>query len=455
MPGFFFALLGCATTALLARQLFDKETAVYATLAALTFVLPVALGQSPTHDVALVPWINLLVYCFWMQLQSDRDRGRWAWTAIASVFIALALLTKGLIGIAIVGSGIVLYVVVTNSIRWSLLARCCSALFGGCLLASPWFLSMEAASRGYLFYYFVERHFLGFVTEGQEHGQMPWHYYLAPVLGGAMPWLLYAIATAAQALRERTGKTRNHGVLLLVCWFVAGFLFLSLAGSKLLTYSLPLFPPVAILAGVCFRAFFRNELAPKVRAFVIGSFRLSSIFGIVAPAIALMILQLKWNCSSPAAAYVVAIAGSIIMAFALYLFERGQKRLALGVGTLWFPVIFSCLITWPTQVLADQYSQRALAHEVAAVSRAGMLLIAGERIGSVIFYLPPADRQWYRDNRAHEIAPNDIQRLSSEHHDAFIAVSSKKLHDLQNEGDVVTTTLRAGKFFVVASPPRL
>src|SRR4051794_17972124 len=67
LPGVLFALLGCVTTAILAWRMFDGESVLYVTLASLTLVLPAVLTQSPAHDVALVPFINLLVLAFWEQ----------------------------------------------------------------------------------------------------------------------------------------------------------------------------------------------------------------------------------------------------------------------------------------------------------------------------------------------------------------------------------------------------
>src|SRR6185436_19789169 len=45
LPGVLFALLGCVTTAMLAWRMFDAESVMYATLAALTLALPAILTQ--------------------------------------------------------------------------------------------------------------------------------------------------------------------------------------------------------------------------------------------------------------------------------------------------------------------------------------------------------------------------------------------------------------------------
>jgi len=84
----------------------------------------------------------------------------------------------------------------------------------GGILASPWFLAMEAASPGYLHYYFIQRHFMGYVSEGQMHGMVPWHFYLAPVLGGAMPWLFYATAGVLQTWHDDWRARQSRATML-------------------------------------------------------------------------------------------------------------------------------------------------------------------------------------------------------------------------------------------------
>jgi 4-amino-4-deoxy-L-arabinose transferase-like glycosyltransferase len=67
---------------------------------------------------------------------------------------------------------------------------------------------------------------LGFVTEGQQHGDSVWYYYVGPVLGGAMPWLMFALASVLQHQRDDR-HLRNPATILLACWFAGGFLFSS------------------------------------------------------------------------------------------------------------------------------------------------------------------------------------------------------------------------------------
>jgi 4-amino-4-deoxy-L-arabinose transferase-like glycosyltransferase len=459
LPGFAFALLGCWTTALLARRLFDAEAAVYAALASLTLVLPVVLTQSPAHDIALVPWINLLVLCFWEQEQAASTASRWKWVAGATTCVALALLTKGLIGVAVISVGIGLYAIVTRSLSWGLVARGTLALVAGGILASPWFLTMEAASPGYLYYYFVQRHFLGYISEGQHHGLMPWHFYFAPVFGGAMPWLAYATASVLQVIpdgqvgRDDGRSRQSRAIVLLACWFVGGLLFLTVANSKLLTYTLPLFPPLAVLAGLGFRRLFHDDLAPAIRLMFVTTFRLCCVFGVFATVGVLLTIDHVWHEPSPAAAYAVAVLASAFLAAAFVLFERKQLRAALAVGMLWFPIGFVALATWPMQRLASLHSQRSLQR---AITRGDTLpqnvVLIGERIGSFMFYLSPKERAWFREGRMRSAWCDELETLIPPKPGTVIVVADKELR----QSKVVDRFLRlkplaVGEFHLVES----
>ncbi len=414
LPGILFALVGCLTTAALARRLYDQEVGWYAVVAALTLVLPVMLAQSPAHDIALVPAINLLAICYWGAEHATSGPVRWRWLIGGALCAALALLTKGLIGIAVFSVGIALYVLATRSYSWRQVGNCLFVMVVGAILASPWFLAMEHASPGYLKYYFFDRHLLGYVTEGQFHGQAPWYYYVAPVFGGSMPWLLYALAAVGQLWYDGRQARERRATLFLVCWFVGGFLFLTSANSKLLTYALPLFPPVAVLAGVAFSRLLRGTLAPAVRAGMTTSFRLSCVFGVFGTVITLQVFNYSLTAPSPAFAYVVAVVAAVVIGAALLLFERGRRQTAFAVGILWFPLSFFSLIHGPFQLFAEKYSQQTLAEQIAARAELpDQLIMIGEHVGSLMFYLTPDQREWFRQGRIHNAFRTELDNFGS------------------------------------------
>jgi 4-amino-4-deoxy-L-arabinose transferase len=93
------------------------------------------------------------------------------------VCAGLSILTKGLAGIAMVGVGFALYLLVTRTLTRRLVLLGILAVVVAALVALPWYLAMDAREPGYLRYYFLNRHLLGFTTETQRHGGQAWWYY--------------------------------------------------------------------------------------------------------------------------------------------------------------------------------------------------------------------------------------------------------------------------------------
>lgn len=427
VPGAIFAILGSITTVILARRLFDIETSLYAAFGSLTLALPGILAQSPAHDIALVPWTNLMVLAYWEQEHAAGNRKKWGWVAAMSLCIAMALLTKGLIGIAVIATGLGLYSIVSRTLSMSLVVRCSIALFCGGIIASPWFLWMEHASPGYLFYYFIDRHVLGYVTEGQEHGLAPIYYYVGPVIGGAMPWIVFAVASVWQ-LRYDVLKLYKQPTLLLACWFVGGFAFLSAANSKLVTYSLPIFPPIAILAGLGFRRMFHGELASPVRKLFVANFRITAFFGVISPIVALLFLRRFLHAYSPLPAFGLAVIAMAVMAIEWWQFERRGGRSVPAIGMLWFPIVFVGLMTWPVQPLAEQNSQRALAQYLnGSADLPEHIVLFGQRVGSVLFYLTPEKRALCDENRMREVLITEMPRFLPPPPGTLVAVTNKEV----------------------------
>ena len=251
LPGMLFALLGIVTTGWLARALFADARRVspgdpphaeargmaIGWLAAgcyATMLLPFVLAQAPVHDIALVPFTNLALGLLW---RATRDPGFGIRDSLlAGVALGLSILTKGLEGIAIVGVGFAVYLLATRTLTRRLVFLGILVVVAAALVALPWYLAMDAREPGYLRYYFLNRHLLGFTTETQRHGGQPWWYYLPVLIAGGLPWIVYV---RRRALSDAPGK-------LLWIWPAASLVLLSLSNSKAVTYILPVMPAVAI-----------------------------------------------------------------------------------------------------------------------------------------------------------------------------------------------------------------
>jgi 4-amino-4-deoxy-L-arabinose transferase len=242
LPGMLFALLGIATTGWLARVLLagtgHRSGPSIGWVAAgcyATMVLPFVLAQAPVHDIALVPLTNVAIGLLWR----SRDRGTGIWhPVLAGCALGMSILTKGLEGIAIVGVGYAIYLLVTRTLTRRLVLLGILVVAVAAFVALPWYLAMDAREPGYLRYYFLNRHLLGFTTGTQRHGGQPWWYYLPVLVAGGLPWIVYV---------RRRLVADAPGTFLWV-WPAASVVLLSLSNSKAVTYALPIMPVIAIAA---------------------------------------------------------------------------------------------------------------------------------------------------------------------------------------------------------------
>ncbi len=245
LPGMLFAVLGILTTGWLASVLFGDvgrtlsgppigwiAAGCYATM-----VLPFLLAQVPVHDIALIPFTTLALGFLW---RAGRDSGLGIRDSLlAGLLLGLSILTKGLEGIAIVGAGYASYLLLTRALTWRLVMRGALVVAIAMLVALPWYFAMNARAPGYLHYYFVDRHLLGFATQTQEHSGQPWWFYLPLVAGGGLPWIVFV----------RGGRVLlDPAKTVLWAWLGATLVLLTLSQSKAVTYLLPAMPAIAILA---------------------------------------------------------------------------------------------------------------------------------------------------------------------------------------------------------------
>ena len=111
------------------------------------------------------------------------------------IILGIAILAKGLMGVALVGVAYGSYLLVTRQLTLAACYRGAVSLCVAAAIASIWYLAAERRQPGYLHYYFIERHLLGFATATQTHGDAPWWLYLPTLLGGGLPWIGYLPVT--------------------------------------------------------------------------------------------------------------------------------------------------------------------------------------------------------------------------------------------------------------------
>jgi 4-amino-4-deoxy-L-arabinose transferase-like glycosyltransferase len=246
-------LTGLAGVALIfytGRRIRSSKAGIYAALMLSSSVLYFGGAHINTLDMGLTLFLEITVFA----LVLAREPGATAfevrgWIHVAWLAAGLAILSKGLVGIVLPAAAFIIYSLAYRDVStWRKLQP-----FTGVplmlLVALPWFVAVMHANPDFANFFFVHEHFTRFLTSA-HHRHEPWWFFAPVLLIGALPWTVPMIESLTQALHTRIRDGSFHPYGFLAVWIIVVFAFFSVSNSKLVSYILPLFPPLALLAGI-------------------------------------------------------------------------------------------------------------------------------------------------------------------------------------------------------------
>lgn len=254
LPVFCFALGTLLLTFSLAGRRAGPVGALAAALALATMWLFLEVNHGAMVDNGLVFFMTLAMLAF--ERMSAGARRHAAWAGLFYTALSLTFLTKGGIGVALVGIAVITFTVWTR-LRPTLRAwHPILGLLIMMVLIGGWLLALWQRGGAYYFEIFFIRHhlirFLGLTPYNPDgYPAAPWYYYLSYLVTGPAPWTLLippGIWLAVRQAREDPAEARRYWRLM-TCWVGSMFLLLSIARSKDNQYLLPIFPPLAIFIG--------------------------------------------------------------------------------------------------------------------------------------------------------------------------------------------------------------
>jgi len=328
--GALFSILGVLLTYAAARSIYDRATGIWAAIVLSTTLMYYILSQIILLDMAVAVTISGALFSFILAMREPRGRKRFGLFMAFYVFMALATLSKGLIGFAIPGAVIFLWVLLLN--RWRPLWPFYPILGTILLLAiaAPWHIYAARANPDFLHFYFIHEHWERFTTQIHRRYE-PWWFFLPIFFGGLFPWVFFI----GQAMREslaggwKARKQHSEAWFFLI-WTVFIVAFFSKSQSKLVPYILPVFPAVASLIGRYISGLWHNPEGENFRAAAWGFISIAVLL-----AIAAAVAPTPQN-QPEIAAYLpflrVTVGGVMLLgAVATFLgLRRSQPRLVLG-----------------------------------------------------------------------------------------------------------------------------
>ena len=243
-------------------------------------------GQYINHDMLVATWIGVAIWCFAFAFMAGEKPNaalaRWGFAACA-----LGMLSKGLIGIALPGLVIFVWLIWTRQFKKILFLPWLSGLALFALIALPWFVLAQQKYPELFNYMFIGQQ-LNRYTAATYNNPQPWWFYLLSVALLLFPWVFFALnlvrlqvrsaalsSLAAKAKRNESAQPLTVANPLIakewwsLCWIwaIAITVFFSIPNSKLVGYILPVMPALALLSALGWeRAMAHRASAGKVFA---------------------------------------------------------------------------------------------------------------------------------------------------------------------------------------------
>jgi 4-amino-4-deoxy-L-arabinose transferase-like glycosyltransferase len=247
--GALFAVLGVLLTYAAGRKLYGRAAGLWAAVVLATTLMYFILSQIILLDMAVAVTISGALFAYLLAQREPRGRRRFVLFMIFYGFMALATLSKGLIGIALPGAVIFLWLLLLN--RWRSLWPF-YPLAGTLLLlaiAAPWHILAARANSDFLQFYFVHEHWERFTTTVHGRAEPAW-FFLPILVAGLFPWVFFTVRALRETLAGGWRRRGEHAeAWFLLIWIVFIVAFFSKSQSKLVPYILPVFPACAVMFG--------------------------------------------------------------------------------------------------------------------------------------------------------------------------------------------------------------
>jgi 4-amino-4-deoxy-L-arabinose transferase-like glycosyltransferase len=332
-----FAILGVICLYILGLAGFgDRKKAFYSALILGSGALYLGLGRLVFTDLIFSALILFSLTSFYWGYSEDKKN-----TGIMFFFIfgALAVLTKGPLGILIPGLTVLLFLAWRKKLKFML----CPAVFWGfvifTVIAVPWYaLMLKNYGGGFIKEFWVNDHIRRIFQAEHPHNDR-WYFYPFSMLGCMYPWTFY-VAAGLWSVFAGLKKKISDFPLFLACWIGVVFAVFEPAHSKLVSYIFPLFPALALAAG---DFFVDKVLNRKTRS--------GRVLGLVT-ALTLLVIPIAVRVAAAKYPYYFFSSGSVrILAFVAWaialsslffvFFKKPKTAFFIQAGLL--PVLLICI----------------------------------------------------------------------------------------------------------------
>jgi len=423
--------LGCVlVTYLLGRRLYGPGAAFLGAVVLATAAEFFVLSRTVMHDMSLAFFVTLGLALWFVGYSKNATERRWFLLSYAA--FGGAMLAKGPIGVLLPGAVVFLFLLVRRELHFLRRMSLGWGVLIGLLVAAPWYLAVSLRNPDYARYFFVELNFGSFLSRDPHHPE-PFYYYLPVLLVGLVPWSFFLPAALVRVWQRRR-EDAHGGTAFLLLWAGFYFAFFSAAESKLPTYILPLFPPLALLVGRLWHEF-ATAPTPTLRKAVLWSF---------APFLLLPGAAVLWVRSHPlplpelaaqyglsvekAASPLVVLVIGLAVAFSLVLLRR--TRAGFGGVALSFAACVALFFAFIVPVMNLHQSSREMTLELEKLLPAGEPMPHYSSIRDSALFYTDRPLQLIRNHK-------ELSDLLSQERQVYCVISASRYREMKLQAPIV------------------
>lgn len=238
-------LLGIALVVHTGRKVFSQRVGIISGLVLGSSLMWAAASHYNSLDLSVAAMMAMTLCGLLLSQRAEASKAEQRnGMLICWIGMALAVMTKGLIGIVLPGG--VLFVYTFASRDWRIWTRL--HMGKGLLLffaiVSPWFILIAIKNPEHPHFFFVHEHLQRFTSNVHKRYQPP-YFFVAVLALGILPWLGLLFKGLWASVKNKDEGFQAKKMLLV--WTLFILVFFSVSNSKLIGYILPIFPSLAIL----------------------------------------------------------------------------------------------------------------------------------------------------------------------------------------------------------------
>lgn len=283
LPIVLLSLLPAGFLIFLCRKVKNDKFAMITTATLFTSLEYIILTKIAILDSVLTSFVTTSVLCYFATFFVKEKNKKYFW-GLTYLFSGLAVLAKGIPGVAIPALVIVVSSVIFKTYKETLKYSWGIALF--LFVSLPWHLIMLKI-HGSLFFdeYIIKHHILRFLGSEVIHRNQPWYFYILTLLWGLFPHIFILLSQITKIKNIKLNILDNYSKFLVLNTIAAisTLVFFSLSGAKLITYILPVYPFCAVIIGAIWYKYIKNgDKAANISMVVLNSILTLAVLGLCA-----------------------------------------------------------------------------------------------------------------------------------------------------------------------------